>query len=353
MKRIGIYSGTFDPLTNGHLWIIEEGKKLFDEFHVLIGTHPKKECYFSVEERKEMVDAVVKPPIKVDILYDQNIIEYVSKLDGDISLLRGIREEKDTQYELDIVNCIRAAGGNYHFIFLPPPESGKNISSSHIKYLVACEFWAEVEKMVPSHVLAKLKVKKPKWLALEPEVASIFGTSTVGFVPITDETSRGINLFSNNSHKIEMVDELEDLIKSIGKDKVNIQFYGRMRDNFAKLVKHGILQFANFLSCHQVREMLDPCSFDVVVSDTFYLKTIPLLAAEPLGERYLPCSQSLGPIIVETNTVIGNNTSLGYLGPIIVIEGKHRWLDAEERGDKYIMAYVGSKALKDLEINEC
>jgi len=360
MKKIGIFSGSFDPITNGHLWVIEEGKKLFDEFHVLIGPVPKRNKVFSSYERKAMIDTLVKPPVIVDILYTNNMSGYISKLDGEVFLFRGIRNEDDAAYELGIVQCLRAVGENCHFVFVTPPNDLEMVSSSHVKDLCTCGYWDEVAKEVPPNVVDELKKyfknRSSNWIVAQQAPTSIFETTTAGFAPTPNETftssiePQSITLFSNNSHKIKMVDELEEILNKLKKNKVNIQFFGKMRDNFKQLEANGFIKFADAVAAEQVRMMLDPCHIDVVSSEQYLLTQIPLDAVRPLDkERFLPCSQSLGPIIVDLKP-----KGLEWnqeLPSVVIIEGKHRWLDAQERGDKTIMAYVGNKALKYFKVD--
>ena len=102
---------------------------------------------------------------------------------------------------------------------------------------------------------------------------------------------------------------------------------------------NGFISFAKTVTADQVREMLDPFPRDVVASEVFTLTTIPIDMVRPIGERYIPCSQSLGPILVDVNEVMRDH----YDDPYLIIEGKHRWLDAKERGEGTIMAWVGNK----------
>jgi len=365
VKKIGVCSGSFDPITNGHLWVIEEGKKLFDEFHVLIGPVAKKDTLFTPQERKTMIEKVVKPPVIVDILHTGNILWYTNKLEGEVYLLRGIRNESDCKYELDITKCIRAAGGNCHYLFVTPPSELEGTSSTYTKYLCASNQWDEVARRVPPHVkdeLFKAYQNRRKTFITTAEVASlypasIFETTTAGFgpadihnadfcqwSPTERKDQKDITLLSTSGHQIPMVDELEEILDHLGPDKVNIHFFGKMRDNFKQLEANGFVKFADYVMAEQVRLMLDPCWMDVVSSESYDLKEIPLTSVKPMGERYMPCSQSLGPIIVDLKpkAIDWNND----LPPVVVIEGKHRWLDAQERGDKKIMAYVGNKAMK-------
>ncbi len=120
----------------------------------------------------------------------------------------------------------------------------------------------------------------------------------------------------------------------------------KSRQNFERLLSAGILRLEETIEAYQVRKMLDPFPLDVVASDVFVLDEIPMDLIGTLGGRWVPCSRSFGPIIVDVNTVIGNDSEWGHIGDVMVIEGKHRLLDARERGEKTIKAYVGDLALR-------
>jgi hypothetical protein len=121
-----------------------------------------------------------------------------------------------------------------------------------------------------------------------------------------------------------------------------VTFFGKMKTHYERMVDNGLIIYPRALDANQVREMLDPFPFDMVESEIFHLKWIPINSVGPTGERYLPCSQSLGPIIVDLNVKL-TDSRYGNFEKYIIIEGKHRWLDAKERGDTRILAWVGEK----------
>jgi pantetheine-phosphate adenylyltransferase len=107
MKRIAIYPGTFDPITNGHLDVIERALKLVDELHILISTNVRKSSLFTVDERLLMLKEVLKdkPNVRVEstslltVNYCENLRE---KEDAHIFLIRGIRNTTDFNFEYNL-----------------------------------------------------------------------------------------------------------------------------------------------------------------------------------------------------------------------------------------------------------
>lgn len=337
--KIGIYSGSFDPLTNGHLWVIKEGARLFDELHVVLGPHPFKKALFSVEERLEILQECLNGlNVKITQMDGvNNVVDYANTLSLDHTdeffALRGLRSFEDFDYENEICETYRKHKQELHHVFVIPPDDLRTTSSSELKELVEAGQWADAEAMVPEFVYEKVKAKWTEgsnvkslpdlqWLVTNPEVASIFEQTTAGFAPAPSQD----DLFELTS--FDPIETIESL-----------------KDNFCRLSKNGFIKFPNVILPHQVREMLDPFPWDVVVSKEFRLMEIDINCVNPTGKRYHAMSRSLGPILVDANEAIGNETRLGYLGPAIIIEGKHRWLDAKDRGDKTILAWVGVKAI--------
>src|SRR5690349_18907493 len=98
--RLAVYAGSFDPLTIGHVWMIEQGIRLFDQVVVAIGVNPDKRYAFGLEERVEMLRSSTKGyrNVKVDTFSNQFLIDYARSVGGS-HILRGIRSESDYEYE--------------------------------------------------------------------------------------------------------------------------------------------------------------------------------------------------------------------------------------------------------------
>src|SRR3989338_3158377 len=99
--RTAVYPGTFDPVTNGHIDIIERALKLFDKLYILVGENPQKETTFTVEERVQMLkEAIKKHNNKVEIEhFDGLLLNYVKKKKSNV-IIRGLRAISDFEYEL-------------------------------------------------------------------------------------------------------------------------------------------------------------------------------------------------------------------------------------------------------------
>jgi pantetheine-phosphate adenylyltransferase len=155
MTRIAIYPGSFDPVTNGHLDILERGLTLFDTIIVAILNNPSKKPCFSVQERADMIRASTDHLQNVEVdTFDGLLIDYAHKKNA-IALLRGMRAVSDFEYEFQLALMNRRLNRDIQTVFLMTGLRWIFTSSSIIKE--AARFGGDVEGMVPPVVLKKLK----------------------------------------------------------------------------------------------------------------------------------------------------------------------------------------------------
>ncbi len=158
MQRIAVYPGSFDPVTNGHIDIAERGLKLFDKIIVAILKNPIKECFFTVEERVEMLEGSFAefPNIEVDT-FDGLLVEYAAKRKSH-AILRGMRAVSDFEYEFQLALMNRRLNRDVQTVFLMTGLRWIFTSSSIIKE--AATFGGDIKGMVPPIVNEKLKQKR-------------------------------------------------------------------------------------------------------------------------------------------------------------------------------------------------
>ena len=160
-KIKGIYAGSFDPPTNGHLWMFEEGAALFDDFIVAVGINPDKKYTFSINERLEMLREITKKHenITLDTFENQFLVNYAKNI-GANYVLRGIRSEQDYGFERSMRHINGDLNPDITTIFLMPPREISEVSSSLVKGLIGPEGWRNiVRKYVPEVVYNKLLEK--------------------------------------------------------------------------------------------------------------------------------------------------------------------------------------------------
>ncbi len=156
--RVGVYAGSFDPLTLGHLWMIEQGAKLFDRFVAAIGINPDKKFTFSLEDRLEMVreSTRIYPNVVVEAFSHQFLIHYAESM-GANYVLRGIRSASDYEYERGMRNINGDLNSKITTLFLMPPRDISEISSSMVKGLIGPDGWQKIVKQyVPEPVFRRI-----------------------------------------------------------------------------------------------------------------------------------------------------------------------------------------------------
>ena len=156
-KRIAVYPGTFDPITNGHLDVIERGLKLFDGLIVAIAESQTKEPLFTVGERIRMVKESVKKYKKVNVeSFDCLLIDYLHKKKAHI-IVRGLRVISDFEYEFQMALTNRKLAPDIETVFMMTAEDYSYLSSRFIKEIA--RLGGRFDCFVPPHVAKMLKEK--------------------------------------------------------------------------------------------------------------------------------------------------------------------------------------------------
>jgi pantetheine-phosphate adenylyltransferase len=159
--RRAIYPGSFDPVTNGHLDIIERGCKLFDEIIIGILVNPEKQPFFTVQERQEMLNEVVKSisqgrcAVRVDS-FQGLLVNYAVAQQANV-IVRGIRAISDYEYELQMALMNRRLEPGIETVFMMPAETYSYVSSRLVKEVF--QLGGAVEGLVPSVVEKRMKEK--------------------------------------------------------------------------------------------------------------------------------------------------------------------------------------------------
>jgi pantetheine-phosphate adenylyltransferase len=159
--RKAVYAGTFDPPTNGHLWMIQKAASMFDLLVVAVGVNPEKKTVYTLDERLEMLREVVEDFSNVTIssFTDQYLINF-AKETGAQFVVRGIRNTTDYGYEKALRYVNSDLCHDVTTIFLIPDREIAEISSSLVKGLVGPGGWEEIlSQYVPPVVLRKIKEK--------------------------------------------------------------------------------------------------------------------------------------------------------------------------------------------------
>jgi pantetheine-phosphate adenylyltransferase len=160
MKTRAVYPGTFDPVTNGHIDLIERGAALFDYLHVAILGNEDKTPLFSIEERVEMLEEAVKRYRNVSVTtFEGLLVDYAEKIGASV-IVRGIRAVSDYEYELQMAMMNRRLSSRVETVFMMPAEAYSYLSSRLVKEI--SQLGGSVRGLVPPGVERRLKIRKSK-----------------------------------------------------------------------------------------------------------------------------------------------------------------------------------------------
>ena len=158
MKPIlAIYPGSFDPVTNGHLDLIERGTKIFDQLIVAVLRNLEKDPLFNLAERVEMLREVTRawPSVEVDI-FDGLLVNYARRRKANV-ILRGIRAISDYEYELQMALMNRKLESQIETVFMMPAEQYSYLSSRLVREIAL--LGGSIQGLVPPVVEQRLRAK--------------------------------------------------------------------------------------------------------------------------------------------------------------------------------------------------
>lgn len=166
MAKKAVYAGSFDPITNGHLWMIEQGVGLFDELVVAIGINPGKKYTFGLSQRinaiRDSIENYSWANVKVTDFESQFLVNYARSI-GAKYILRGVRSSEDYEFE----RAMRHVNSDLHpevdTVFLMPPREISEISSSLVKGLIGPTGWQEIVSQYVPKAVFDMIMDEPSW----------------------------------------------------------------------------------------------------------------------------------------------------------------------------------------------
>ena len=157
MKRRAVYPGTFDPVTNGHIDLIQRSAALFDHVVIAILSNTEKTPLFTIEERIEMLEAVVRKTRNVSITtFGGLLVDFVEHIGASV-IVRGIRAVSDYEYELQMALMNRRLSSRVETVFMMPAEAYSYLSSRLVKEISL--LGGSVRGLVPPAVERRLARK--------------------------------------------------------------------------------------------------------------------------------------------------------------------------------------------------
>ena len=158
--KIGIYPGTFDPITNGHIDIIERSILLFENVIVAVTNNPHKSPLFAVDERVDMIQIVTKDIAGVDVdSFDELLVNYAQRRDA-TAIIRGLRATSDFEYEFQMALVNRKLASDLLTVFLMPNEKYTYLNSTIVKELARLN--GDISDFVPNEILDRITSKLGK-----------------------------------------------------------------------------------------------------------------------------------------------------------------------------------------------
>lgn len=160
--RIGMVTGSFDPITNGHAWVIEAASQMVDKLWVVVAHNPTKHCMFGVNDRMEMVREVCNGMARCHTIFvgssSNEMITHVARRLNCDTIFRGLRNAEDFAYESQMLLVNRRIDPSIQTVFLIPPRELTEVSSSMVKSLSKFSDWQTVASMyVHPFVLSKVE----------------------------------------------------------------------------------------------------------------------------------------------------------------------------------------------------
>jgi len=154
MKRIAIYPGSFDPITKGHIDVIERSAELFDEVFVVVAVNVKKNTLFSKDERKDMVVQSLKHLNNISVhRYDGLIVDFAKKI-GAKAIIRGIRAISDFDFEIQLSQINRSLAPDIYTLFMAPHKDFVFLNSTIVRELA--RHGSDISEYVSEYVESKI-----------------------------------------------------------------------------------------------------------------------------------------------------------------------------------------------------
>lgn len=157
MKTIAIYPGTFDPITNGHLDIIERAQKLFDKVIIAVAASARKSPSLALEQRLQLVQLATKELKNIEVCKFEGLLIKFSKEKNAQVILRGLRAVTDFEYELQLASMNRRMAPEIETIFLAPSEQYAFISATIVREIMSMH--GDISPFVPASVATALQKK--------------------------------------------------------------------------------------------------------------------------------------------------------------------------------------------------
>ena len=156
--KVAIYPGSFDPITFGHIDIVDRATSLFDQVIIGVAESRSKEPLFSTDERIELIRESFKDNNKINVIgYSKKLTVDLARENNAIAIIRGLRAVADFEYEFQLATMNRSLAPDIESIFFTPKDTLIYVSSSLVKEIA--QFGGNVERFVTKHIVSALDKK--------------------------------------------------------------------------------------------------------------------------------------------------------------------------------------------------
>lgn len=206
-----IYAGTFDPITNGHVHIVERALKVFEKVIVVVANNPTKKSMFNLEERLDITKKSLSSfPIEIDILPDNLYLVDYAESKNVRFLVRGIRDTMDFNYEYQLDKTNKQINPNIETIYLMPDKIYERISSGWIKSVLDKKGWTRlVDKSVPVETANALKKKYVEQRLKKVATEGFVFSKAIDIINNKMKDVYSKSIYHNYSHIISMLERLD------------------------------------------------------------------------------------------------------------------------------------------------
>ena len=150
-----VFTGSFDPITNGHIDIITRAATIFDELHVLICVNSEKKGMFTVDQRTEMVKLACREIENVEVALCEGLLTEYTEKNGISVIVRGVRDGNDLAYEASLATINRGLRNHPETVFLPAKAEYSHVSSTYARDMI--KYGEDLNDALPLSVIEYLK----------------------------------------------------------------------------------------------------------------------------------------------------------------------------------------------------
>ena len=155
MKKIAVYPGTFDPITNGHFDLVKRGLKLFDRIIIAVALNPQKKTLFTINERVSLINSMIANQTSLEVhVLDKLVVNLCKKYKAE-TIIRGLRAVSDFEYEFQLAGMNKKLNSNIETMFLMSDVENQIISSKFVKEIA--NLGGNIDRFVTKSTVKVLK----------------------------------------------------------------------------------------------------------------------------------------------------------------------------------------------------